>query len=113
MAAPPPEPAAVWLLIGLLGVGVYGLRLSFIHLHGVVKRFPPRVERGVGFIPAAVLAALVTPAVVSLDGSVAAAVLDVRVVAAAAGLGTAWRTGSMIATIAVGMGILWAGTFLL
>lgn len=103
----------VWVLIGLLGVGVYALRLSFIHLHDVVERFPPRIERGIGFIPAAILAALVTPAVVAVDGSLAAAVLDLRVLAAAVALGTAWRTGSMIATIAVGMGILWAGTFLL
>lgn len=103
----------VWLLVAVLGAGVYAMRLSFIHLHGVVDGFPPRVERTLTFIPAAVLAALVTPALFPLDGSLAEIVFNARALAGAVALATAWRTGSMIATIGAGMGVLWTVTFLL
>lgn len=113
MASADLQPWFVWLLVAVLGAGVYALRLSFIHLHGVVEGFPPRVERALTFIPAAILAALVTPALFPLDGSLAGIVLDARPLAGALALTTAWRTGSMIATIGVGMGVLWAVTFLI
>lgn len=113
MASTGPGPALVWLLVAVLGVGVYGLRLSFIHLHGVVESLPPGFERALTFIPAAILAALVTPALFTLDGSLVGTVLNARALAGALALATAWRTGSMIATIGVGMGVLWTATFLL
>lgn len=107
------RPWFVWILVAMLGAGVYALRLSFIHLHGVIEGFPPQVERALTFIPAAILAALVTPALFPLDGSLAGIVFNARALAGALALATAWRTGSMIATIAVGMGVLWTVTFLL
>lgn len=106
-------PFFFWLLIPVLGVGVYALRLSFIHLHGVVESFPPRLERALTFIPAAILAALITPALFPLDGSLAGIIFNARALAGALAVATAWRTGNMIATIAVGMGVLWTVTFLL
>lgn len=106
-------PTVVWLVIAILGAGVYMLRLSFIHLHGVVEGFPPGLERALTFIPAAILAALVTPALFPVDGSFPELVLNARALAGALGLATAWRTGSMLATIGVGMGALWLFTFLL
>ena len=102
-----------WLLIGVLGLGVYALRLSFIGLEGVVEGLSPGVERALGFIPAAVLAALITPALFSLDGSIIDTVVNLRTVAGTIALVVAWRTGSMIATIGAGMAVLWAGSFLL
>lgn len=102
------DAAAVWLLIALLGLGVYALRVSFIAVAGVTSGLPPGLTRALSFIPAAVLAALITPAVLPLD----AIVLHPRVLAAGIGLVTAWRTGSMIATIGVGMGVLWTLTVL-
>ncbi len=113
MAATDVHPWLVWLLVAALGTGVYAMRLSFIHLHGVVERFPPRLERALGLVPAAILAALVTPALFPLEGSVTGAVFDLRALAGAIALATAWRTGSITATIGVGMGVLWTGTVLL
>lgn len=107
-----PQPAFLWLLIAVLGVGVYGLRLSFIHLHGVVQGFPPSLERALTFVPAAVLAALIAPALFPIDGSIAATVFNARALAGVLAIATAWRTGSMIATILVGMGVLWTLTLL-
>ena len=106
-------PWPPWLLIGILGLGVYALRLSFIGLQGVVDGLSPGVERALAFIPAAVLAALVTPALFPIDGSIVDAVVNLRTVAGTLALVVAWRTGSMIATIGAGMGVLWAGSFLL
>jgi branched-subunit amino acid transport protein len=108
-----PRPEFVWLLVAVLGAGVYALRLSFIHLYGVVEGVPPRFERALTFLPAAVLAALVAPALFPLDGSTGGIVLDARALAGALALATAWRTGSMIATVGVGMATLWTVTFLL
>lgn len=102
-----PGPAVVWLLVLSLGVGVFAFRLSFIQLHAWLDEFPPRVERTLGFIPAAILAALVFPELFTLDGSVAGAFVDARVLAGGLAAATAWRTGSMLATIGVGMGVLW------
>lgn len=108
-----PGTGHVWLLAAVLGTGVYALRLSFIQLRGVVEEFPPGLERAIAFIPAAVLAALVTPAVFPLDGSTAGIVFNARSLAGGLALITAWRTGSMIATIGVGMAVLWVSTLLL
>lgn len=103
-----PTSGLVWLLIVVLGTGVYVFRLSFIHLHGVVDDFPPRLERALTYMPAAILAALVTPALFPMDASITTTILNVRALAGALAVATAWRTGSMIATIGVGMGVLWS-----
>ena len=97
------SPTVVWLIVVLLGVGTFTLRLSFIALRDRMDAFPPRVERALSFVPAAVLAALVSPDVVSLGGPVVTPRLLAGVTAAV----VAWRTGSTLATIGVGMGVLW------
>lgn len=102
-----PGSEVVLLLVVALGLGTFAFRLSFIQLHAWLDEFPPRVERALGFIPAAVLAALVFPELFTLDGSVAGVFVDVRVLAGGLAAVTAWRTRSMLATIAVGMGVLW------
>lgn len=103
----------VWLVVGVLGLGTFGLRLSFIQLHAWLDEFPPHVERALGFIPPAILAALVFPEVFVHDGSIASVLIDARVLAAGVAGVTAWRTGSMLATIGVGMGTLWGIQLLL
>lgn len=100
-------PAFVWPLVAVLGVGTFALRLSFIQLHAWFDEFPPAVERALAFVPAAVLAALVFPELFVLDGSVVGVFVDARVVAGGLAAVVAWRTGSMMATIGVGMGVLW------
>lgn len=107
-----PPASSLWLLIVVLGLGVYGLRLSFIHLHGIVEEFPPSIERALTFIPAAILAALIAPALFPLGGSLVETAFNARALAGVLAIAAAWRTGSMIATILVGMGVLWTVTFL-
>ncbi len=101
----------VWIAILLIGVATYGFRLSFIHLFGRIDEVPPRIKRPLRYVPPAVLAALVLPDLVTLGPSVAATVLDERLIAGAVAGVVAWRTENVFATIAVGMGVLWLFRF--
>lgn len=105
------EPGVVWLLAVVLGIGTFGLRLSFIHFQGWLAAVPPRVERGLEFVPAAILAALVCSELFSLEGAVLGMLADARVPAAGVAVVVAWWTENMMATIAVGMAALWTIQF--
>lgn len=120
-------PVAIWLTIVGAGVLTYGLRLSFILLFGRIDTVPPRLVGVLRYVPAAVLAALVAPAIVSLSTAPTAALqyelpeLLARWVAPTVGLQfelpkllagavallVAWRRESVLATIGAGMGSLW------
>lgn len=108
-------PATIWLIIVVAAVGTFALRLSFIALLGRVESVPPAVEGVLRFVPAAVLAALVVPAVVALSVEPAPRLTyePAKVVAAAVAAVVAWRTESVLATIAVGMVTLWGVQFAL
>jgi branched-subunit amino acid transport protein len=92
----------VWLAIVAAGVGTFLLRASFLFLFERVGGVPPRLERALRYVPAAVLAALVVPAVVAADGSPTVLGND-RLIAGAVAALVAWRTESVLATIVVGM----------
>ena len=99
----------VWLAILVIGVATFALRFSFIYLFGRVDEVPPRVRRALRFVPPAVLAALVAPALVTIDPDVglAASLMDERLAAGLVAGGVAWRTDNLFLTIAAGMGALW------
>lgn len=97
----------VWLLIVVLGGGCFLLRLSFIHLHGWLDEFPPELEQALTYLPPAILAALVFPALFVLDGSLVDIVVNDRAIAGGVAAIVAWRTQNMLATIGIGMGVLW------
>lgn len=101
------DATTLWGVVVAVGVATLALRLSFILLFGRVDDVPDRVERTLELVPAAVLAALVVPAVVSLDAGWTLAAPPDKVVAAVVAAGVAWRTEDVLATIAVGMGTLW------
>jgi branched-subunit amino acid transport protein len=99
--------AGIWAAIALIGVCTFGIRLSFIYLFGRIEEVPPRVERVLRYVPAAVLAALVVPAVVTVGPTIEATLVDERLLAGAVAAGVAWRTEDVFATITLGMGTLW------
>lgn len=103
----------VWVLILALGIGCFALRACFILLHGWLVEFPPIAEQALGYLPPAILAALVFSELFVPDGSLASMVVDARVLAGGVAAIVAWRTRSMMATIGVGMGVLWGITFLM
>ena len=100
-----PPDARVWAIILAMGVGTFALRFSFLGLSGYVEGVPPGLERALRFVPAAVIAAIVFPALFLVDGSVALAGND-RLLAGAVAALVAWRTEDILATIVAGVGAL-------
>jgi branched-subunit amino acid transport protein len=99
------SPLLIWVLIGTIGLGTWLIRLSFLALLGRVAEVPPALGRVLRFIPAAVLAALVLPALTHATGELNLA--TERFVAGALAAVVAWRTKNVLATITVGMAALW------
>jgi branched-subunit amino acid transport protein len=92
--------SAIWLILGM-GAGVYALRLSGLVLRDVT--ISPAWERALGYVPVALLTALVVASLTSqFDGS------PTRWVAAAGAAVAARVTGRMWACILAGMGVYWA-----
>ncbi len=103
---------ALLAVVVAIGALTFAIRFSFIALVDRLDALPAGVMRALRFVPPAVLAALVLPAVLQPapgTGGVAAEKLVAGGVAAA----VAWRTESVLATLATGMGTLWAIRFLL
>ena len=98
-----PPDAVLWAVILAIGAGTFALRFSFIGLSERLGDLPPTAERALEFVPAAVLAALVLPALVVVDGSATIAGND-RLLAGAIAAVVAWRTEDILATIVVGVG---------
>lgn len=96
----------VWLAIVVVGAGTFCIRFSFLFFFEYLSEIPEGVERTLRFVPSAVLAALVVPAVVVVDGSPAVSVDNHQLLAAVAAAVVAWRTENILATIVVGMGVL-------
>lgn len=92
----------VWAAILVVGLGTYALRASFLFLFERLGGVPPRLETALGFVPAAVLSALVVPAVLAPEGSLSVLGND-RLIAGAVAALVAWYTESILATIVVGM----------
>ncbi len=103
----------VWLIILVLGVGTFLIRVSFIQLFAFFDEVPEPVENALRFIPVAVLTAIVVPHMVSLDAGFALSVSEGKLLAGVAAAVVAWKTENMLATIGVGMGVLWAITLVI
>lgn len=101
------SPTRIWVAILAIGVATYAFRLSFIHLFGRIDEVPSRVRRVLRFVPPAVLAALVVPDLLTIRPTLAATLVDDRLIAGSVAAVVAWRTENVFATIAVGMGVLW------
>ncbi len=92
--------SAVWLIL-TMGAGVFALRLAGLVLRDVA--IPPAWERGLGYVPIAVLTALVVASLTAQsDGSPA------RLIAAAVAALVAHYSGRMWACILAGMAVYWA-----
>ena len=99
------SPTLIWILIGLAGLGTWLIRLSFIALLGRVATIPDLAMRILRLIPPAVLAAIVTPSITHASGTFDLGT-DRFVAGIIAGV-LAWRTKNVLATIGVGMSVLW------
>ncbi len=102
--------AWLWALFAAMGAVTLALRASFLLLQDRAG-LPPLLRRALAYVPPAVLAAIVTPALFA-PGSVALGPVDARLPAGLVAIVVAWRSKSVLATLGVGMAVLWALTAL-
>ena len=105
------DAGTVWGVVAVVGVLTFAIRVSFIYLFGRVDAVPPWLTRTFRYVPPAVLAALVLPSLVTVRPSATATLSSERLVAGLVAAAVAWRTESILATIAVGMVVLWTLRF--
>ena len=103
-------PAILGLVVAM-GVVTFAIRVSFIALFGRFDEIPPRVQRALYYVPAAVLAALVLPSIVPLGTDAGGLPAD-KLLAGGVAAAVAWRTDRVVATLAAGMATLWIVRFL-
>jgi branched-subunit amino acid transport protein len=92
-------------MILLAGAITFSHRASFIMLGSRLK-MPPVLRRSLAYIPPAVLAAIVAPALL-VDSGVAVGPFDVRLIAMIGAGVVAWRVRSLLVTFVTGMALLW------
>jgi branched chain amino acid efflux pump len=107
------KETTIWLAIFAVGAINYVARLSFIALFAR-RDMPPLLERALKHVPAAMLTAIVVPAVVFMgQGVLQLDPANPKLIAAVAALGVAaWRQSTTL-TIVVGMSALWIAQYAL
>jgi branched-subunit amino acid transport protein len=96
----------IWLTLLGMGLITYAIRASFLLFseHFTLSR---RLERALKYVPAAVLAAIITPALVLPEGQIELSITNVRLLAGIIAAIVAWRSRSILLTIVIGMAALW------
>lgn len=97
---------SAWVIVVLVGVGTVLLRSSFIVFMGD-RELAPAFVRALRFVPAAVLTALVVPAVVLTDRGFDLSLDNHRWPATLIAAFVAWKTRNIAYTILAGMVALW------
>ena len=105
-------PSLVWTAVLAIALGTWAFRVSFVFLFGYVEEVPAWVDRTLRFIPPAVIAAIIAPRLLMVDGSLAVSLANERLLAGAAAAVVAWYTEDILATIVAGMCVLWVLVFL-
>jgi branched-subunit amino acid transport protein len=96
-----------WITLVGAGLLTYGIRLSFIVLMGRIT-VPDWFQRALRFVPAAVLSAIIVPGLFDRGDAIDFSVRNPQVWAGILAIAVAWRTKSVLLTIAVGMAALLA-----
>lgn len=96
----------LWGTILAAGLCTWLLRLSFIEAWRWLS-IPPLVDRALRYVPPAVMAALVLPALLRSGGAIDVSPDNLRLLAGIAAAGIAWYSRSVLLTLAAGMGTLW------
>ena len=99
------DPTFVWLTILALAAATFATRLSFIGLLAHVE-LPRTLQRALAYVPPAILAAIIAPQVFPVVRELPT--LDwPRLIAALIAFAVAFRTRSTVATVSIGMLVLW------
>ena len=97
----------IWLIIGLLAIGTFLIRFSFLGLIGG-NDMPPLVLRMLRYTPVAVLPGMVAPLVLWPEATGGDPDL-VRIIAALAAVGAAYWTKKVVWGMAAGAATFYAG----
>lgn len=93
--------AEVWAHIVVLAIATYAIRSSFIAMFSYYS-MPDQIENHLDLVPPAILAALAVPALIFRDGTYHFSPTDPFLLAGIAAGIVAWKTESLIRTIATG-----------
>ena len=102
---------SLWLIIITAGLVTFAVRLSFIALLGKMN-LPVLLERGLRYVPVAVLPALIVPALFFQQGQLALSWGNERLVAGLVAIIVSVYTKNMLLTIGAGMLMLWGLQFI-
>jgi branched-subunit amino acid transport protein len=97
---------STWLVILGVSACTFLLRASFI-VFADPHKFPRRFRQALAFVPPAVLAAIVAPGLLLVEGALDLTGGNPRWIAGVVAIVVGARTRSMLATIATGMVVLW------
>jgi branched-subunit amino acid transport protein len=101
----------IWLIIVVGGLITWSIRLSFIVFADRLT-LSKTMEKTLSLVPIAALTAILVPAILQASGTLNVSPTNPRLIAAiVAGL-VAWYTRNTIATITVGMILVWLLRFL-
>jgi branched-subunit amino acid transport protein len=92
----------LWLTILIAGGVTFATRLSFIYLLEKVH-MPEWFRRTLRFVPAAVLSAIVLPALIIHDGALNITWKNPQLLSGIIAVAVAWKTKNVLITIAAGM----------
>jgi len=96
----------LWLLLLAMGAVTFASRIFMIALMGRVQ-VPDLLVRALKYVPPAVLSAIIAPELLRPAGVLDVSLSNARLLAGVAAILVAWRTRSILLTLAVGMGLMW------
>jgi branched-subunit amino acid transport protein len=101
----------IWLVILAVGAINYAARLSFIAFFAR-REMPPLLARALKHVPAAMLTAIIVPAIVFRSpGALEIGLANPKLIAALVAGAIAWRWQNALLTIGVGMAALWLAEY--
>ena len=95
----------IWVVMLAGGLLTFATRFSFIYIFSHAN-IPAWLQRGLRYVPTAVLAALITPEIFFPGGQFDLSLNNTRLLAGMAAALVAWRTRNALLTILVGMAVL-------
>lgn len=96
----------LWLAIILSGIITFGIRFSLIALFSY-REISPQIQQALGFVPPAVLTAIIFPEIFLTGGKMVVPYLNPRFFAGVIAILVAWKTKNTILTIVSGMVAVW------
>jgi len=93
---------SLWLVMLIAGLLTFATRLSFILLLDRIK-VPDWFRRGLRFVPAAVLSAIILPELATHNAALDISLHNPQLYAGALAVLAAWRTRNVLLTILAGM----------